>query len=153
MNQPASKIVWVDEEFAYTSGLELKEAGDMTHDSQENGHSDREVLVNPVPDLDSPIVTLDTGEIVGPIKQLQRIIAIDVLRGVALLGILIMNIRALASIWQNNDNPHAMGEVSGLNLWVWLVGDLFTDRKMMAIFSMLFGAGIVIMATRMEQTN
>ena len=39
---------------------------------------------------------------------------------------------------------------TGANRWVWLAGHLFADLKMMAIFSMLFGAGIVLMTTRQE---
>lgn len=94
-----------------------------------------------------------SGEIAGPVRQVQRIVAIDVLRGVALLGILIMNIRAMASIWQTYEQPHALGEVSGLDWYIWIAGYLLADMKFMAIFSMLFGAGIVLMASRMKETG
>ncbi len=125
----------------------------MTHDPQEHDNSNREASGLPGADPGAPDVTPASGEIDSPVKQAKRIVAIDVLRGVALLGILVMNIRALASIWQTTDNPHVLGEVTGLDWWVWMAGYLFTDMKMMAIFSMLFGAGIVLMATRMEQTD
>ena len=45
-------------------------------------------------------------------------------------------------------NPTAYGDLTGVNFMVWLVGHLLVDQKFMPIFSMLFGAGIVLMADR-----
>ncbi len=42
--------------------------------------------------------------------------------------------------------PDAYGALEGLNYVVWLVGYLFFDLKFMAMFSMMFGAGIVLMS-------
>ncbi len=86
----------------------------------------------------------------APVAQNARIDAIDVLRGVALLGILVMNIQAFAMPQASYFNPTAYGDFTGVNLYVWAAGRMLADQKFMTIFSMLFGAGIVLMAQRAE---
>ena len=86
----------------------------------------------------------------GPVVEDTRIDSIDVLRGFALLGILIMNIQAFAMPEAAYYNPTAYGNLEGANLYVWLGGRLLADQKFMTIFSMLFGAGIVLMTSRAE---
>ena len=86
----------------------------------------------------------------APVAQNARIDAIDVLRGVALLGILVMNIQAFAMPQASYFNPTAYGDLTGVNLYVWMAGRMLADQKFMTIFSMLFGAGIVLMAGRAE---
>ena len=86
----------------------------------------------------------------GPVLEDARIDAIDVLRGFALLGILVMNIQLFAMPDAAYFNPTAYGDLEGANLYVWLGGRLLADQKFMTIFSMLFGAGIVLMAARAE---
>ena len=85
-----------------------------------------------------------------PVAQNARIDAIDVLRGVALLGILVMNIQAFAMPQASYFNPTAYGDLTGVNLYVWAAGRMLADQKFMTIFSMLFGTGIVLMAERAE---
>jgi uncharacterized protein len=80
----------------------------------------------------------------------DRIEALDVLRGVALLGILVMNVQAFAMPHAAYMNPLAWGRLEGLDLAAWLAAHLLVDQKMMALFSMLFGAGIVLFAERNE---
>ena len=87
----------------------------------------------------------------GPVAETARIDAIDVLRGFALLGILVMNIQAFAMPRAAYFNPTAYGDLEGANLYVWLAGRMLADQKFMAIFSMLFGAGIVLMAERAQR--
>ena len=86
----------------------------------------------------------------GPVAETGRIDAIDVLRGFALLGILVMNVQSFAMPQAAYFNPTAYGDLEGANLHVWLAGRMFADQKFMTIFSMLFGAGIVLMAERAE---
>ncbi len=95
--------------------------------------------------------SIPAGEKATPTTQAERIVAIDVLRGFALLGILIMNIRMFASVFASYGNPTVSVDGTGNHRWVWLAGHLFADLKMMAIFSMLFGAGVVLMATRQRE--
>ena len=86
----------------------------------------------------------------GPVAETARIDSIDVLRGFALLGILVMNVQLFAMPEAAYYNPTAYGDLEGANLYVWLGGRLLADQKFMTIFSMLFGAGIVLMTTRAE---
>ena len=85
-----------------------------------------------------------------PVAQSVRIDSLDVLRGFALLGILIMNIQLFAMPDAAYFNPTAYGDLDGANFYVWLGSRLLADQKFMTIFSMLFGAGIVLMTTRAE---
>ena len=77
-----------------------------------------------------------------------RIASIDVLRGFAVLGILLMNIQTFSMIESAYVNPTAYGEFAGVNAVVWGFTRLFADQKFMTLFSMLFGAGIVLMSER-----
>ncbi len=72
------------------------------------------------------------------------------MRGVAVLGILVMNIQSFAMIGAAYMNPTAYGDLEGVNGWVWYLGHLFADMKFMTIFSMLFGAGVIVMTSRRE---
>ncbi len=87
------------------------------------------------------------------VAQDARIDSIDVLRGFAQLGILIMNIQLFAMPNAAYFNPTAYGDLNGANLYVWLGSRLLADQKFMTIFSMLFGAGIVLMAARAERSG
>lgn len=74
----------------------------------------------------------------------ERIALLDVVRGLAVLGILLMNIRLFSEPSAAYFNPLAWGDHAGLNkLWFWFQA-LFADQKFMAIFSMLFGASTAI---------
>ena len=86
----------------------------------------------------------------APLAEAGRIDAIDVLRGVAVLGILALNVQAFAMPRAAYFNPTAYGDLEGANLYVWVAGRMLADQKFMTIFSMLFGAGIVLMAERAE---
>ena len=85
-----------------------------------------------------------------PTSEASRITSIDTLRGFALLGILIINIQWMAMIEGAGMNPTIYPAFEGLNRWVWAFGHLFADQKFMTIFSMLFGAGILLMTSRIE---
>ncbi len=87
----------------------------------------------------------------SPVAPGQRIVALDVLRGFALLGILVMNIQLFAMPVQFiTFNPLAYGDLTGINLAVWSLSHIFADQKFMTIFSPLFGASILLLAERLE---
>lgn len=85
-----------------------------------------------------------------PIAPSERIISLDVLRGFAILGILIMNIQSFSMVGAAYTNPTAYGSLVGLNKWVWILSHIFADQKFLSIFSILFGAGIVLLASKAE---
>lgn len=87
----------------------------------------------------------------SPVNAGERITAIDTLRGVAVLGILVMNIYAFAMPFVAYSNPLMLGGTEWYNLGTWFVTHIFFDQKFMTIFSLLFGAGIVLMTERAEQ--
>jgi len=84
----------------------------------------------------------------SPIAHQERYDAIDLLRGVALLGILVMNIQSFAMPMAAYFNPTALGDKGPVDFYVWAFSHLFFDQKFMTIFSWLFGAGIVLMTAR-----
>ena len=86
----------------------------------------------------------------APTRASERIVAIDILRGFALLGILIMNIQGFAMPTAAYSNPTAYGDLSGANRLVWTMSHIFADQKFMTIFSLLFGAGIVLMSEKLD---
>lgn len=47
-------------------------------------------------------------------------------------------------------NPLVMGGTEPINMGVWVVTHIFFDRKFISIFSMLFGAGLIMMSERAE---
>ena len=90
------------------------------------------------------------GEPARPVAVEQRIPSVDVLRGVALLGILVINIEFFALPSTVFLYPQLAGGFTGLNLWTFHFSSALFLMKMMAIFSMLFGAGLVLMYDRAE---
>ena len=88
-----------------------------------------------------------------PVAEKERIVSLDVLRGFALLGILPMNIQYFSMISAAYFNPTAYGDLHGANFLVWFFSHVLADQKFMTIFSMLFGAGILLMTSRVEATG
>lgn len=87
----------------------------------------------------------------GPALGSDRIVSVDVLRGVAVLGILAMNVYAFAMPFAAYQNPLLYGGDRGVDLWAWFFTHLFFDQKFLPVFSMLFGAGLVLMWQRAEE--
>lgn len=80
----------------------------------------------------------------------DRHISIDAVRGMAILGILLMNIVAMGLPTFAYINPAYAGGHEGADLWTWAVNNVLTDGKMRALFTMLFGASTVLIASRAE---
>ena len=87
---------------------------------------------------------------IEPIAPAERIASLDVLRGFAVLGILIMNIQDFSMISAAYLNPTAFGDLTGPNLWTWIISHVLADQKFMTIFSLLFGAGILLVTRKAE---
>lgn len=80
----------------------------------------------------------------------ERILALDVLRGFALLGILYMNVQLFAMPKAAYLNPTAWGDLAGADLWAWRIIHVLVDQKFIALFTILFGAGILLFCDRLE---
>ncbi|MDN4040247.1 DUF418 domain-containing protein [Massilia sp. YIM B02443] len=87
-----------------------------------------------------------------PVASNERIQSLDVVRGFALIGILVMNVeffnRATASIGSGMQQG-----LSGANLWVSYFVQYFVTGKFWTIFSLLFGMGFAVMLTRAERAE
>ncbi len=90
----------------------------------------------------------DGSTVAAPVAASARIESLDVLRGVALLGILLLNIIGFGLHSAGYFNPMiGLGDNPVLNLAVWGGVNVFFEGAMRALFSMLFGAGVVMFTT------
>jgi uncharacterized protein len=76
--------------------------------------------------------------------------SIDGLRGLAVMGILLMNVAGFALPTGAYFNPLARGGTAPADLAIWAVNFVLVDGKMRALFSILFGASMVIVVERAE---
>jgi len=83
-----------------------------------------------------------------PISTQERLKTLDVLRGAALLGILLMNILVFGLPLSAYANPNIWGGNDAINLWTLAIHWIFFEGKMRALFSIMFGAGIVVFTDR-----
>ena len=84
----------------------------------------------------------------GPVVAARRIESLDVLRGVALLGVLLLNILGFGLASVGYYNPLAgMGENKEINYAIWGFVNLFFEGSMRGLYSLLFGAGVVMFTT------
>ena len=83
-----------------------------------------------------------------PVTETQRIESLDVLRGFALLGILLLNIIGFGLLSPSYSNPgFDLVDTSGLNIVTYATIELLAEGAMRGLFSILFGAGIVLFAS------
>lgn len=78
----------------------------------------------------------------------ERVGLLDALRGFAILGILLMNVQSFGLLSGAYLNPKALGEPARADYLVWLGTHLLADEKFITILTLLFGAGILLMAER-----
>lgn len=86
----------------------------------------------------------------GPATGADRIETLDVIRGVALFGILLMNIAAFGMPMFAYADPSTYGGAEGADLGAWFTMTLLFEGTMRGMFSLLFGAGAVLLLSRME---
>ena len=97
----------------------------------------------------APVAAIATT--LRPVSEQQRLQNVDILRGIALLGILLMNIDVFAmpeyfsKPWRHDP--------SNINFWYRAVITVLFEGKMRALFSMLFGVGILLFSTGKEKSG
>ena len=79
-----------------------------------------------------------------------RIATLDIVRGVAVMGILAMNIVAFALPENAYMNPRAAGYEGPADIASWAVAFVLVDGKMRGLFSFLFGASMLLVVERAE---
>ncbi|MCG8708961.1 DUF418 family protein [Brenneria sp. 4F2] len=77
-----------------------------------------------------------------------RIATLDFARGIAVLGILLLNITAFGLPKAAYLNPAYQGIPSLSDTWTWVIMDLTVQAKFLTLFSLLFGAGLQLLLPR-----
>ncbi|WP_331343928.1 DUF418 domain-containing protein [Cellvibrio sp. UBA7661] len=83
---------------------------------------------------------------VQPALTTQRIAALDTARGIAVLGILLINMYSFALPEVVRANPFLMVGASGVDRALWYVLHIFADTKFITMLSVVFGASLWLFA-------
>ena len=87
----------------------------------------------------------------SPISDAERIVTLDFVRGIALMGILFANITAYAQPYAAYAWPPALaGGMTAGDQAIWLFQFTFVDAKFRGLFTLLFGAGLCLFHERAE---
>ncbi|MBP0903932.1 DUF418 domain-containing protein [Mariniflexile gromovii] len=85
-----------------------------------------------------------------PLKSSDRIQSLDIMRGIVLFGILLMNINGMG-LARAYEDPTVSGGSTDLDLATWITTNMFFEGTMRALFSLLFGVGMFILLDRLEK--
>jgi uncharacterized protein len=91
-----------------------------------------------------------TSTSLTPLVATDRIHSLDVMRGIVLFGILLMNIVSFGLYGSYND-PTVSGGSTGFNLFSWAANNMLFEGTMRALFSLLFGVGMYVLLDRLEK--
>ena len=87
----------------------------------------------------------------APVSDRERLKLIDALRGVAVLGILLMNIPGFSMADYSSESFKS--DPKNVNFWVSAVISVGFEGKMRALFGMLFGAGVLLFVSKKQQAG
>lgn len=85
-----------------------------------------------------------------PAAAPARLATLDLIRGVAVLGILAINIAGFAGPMIGTTTPNLPRPVGALDEAMWALGFFVFEGKMRALFTLLFGAGLMLFWERAE---
>jgi uncharacterized protein len=88
--------------------------------------------------------------LLNPLNLSERIQSLDVMRGIVLFGILLMNINGMGLAHAYGD-PTVSGGSTGWDLYTWITTNMLFEGTMRALFSLLFGVGMFILLDRLEK--
>ena len=80
----------------------------------------------------------------------ERLLTLDLIRGVAVLGILAINIAGFAGPSINSITPSLPHQAGLADEAAWAFGFVFFEGKMRALFAILFGASLSLFCERIE---
>lgn len=83
----------------------------------------------------------------------MRIEGIDLLRGFALLGLPTMNIITFSMPISAYFNPTSFSDTNFLNHFIFSFFYIFSDQKFMGLFSLLFGASLLLLTNKSQQSG
>ncbi len=87
-----------------------------------------------------------------PVAASERIVALDVIRGIALLGIFLMNVEFFNRPMADLDIGMPPG-LTGIDYWAGWFVHVFVRGKFWTMFSLLFGMGFAVMLGRAERAG
>lgn len=86
-------------------------------------------------------------------QSVDRHLSLDAMRGFGVMGILLLNIIGFAMPGAAYINPAAWGGTDPLNIAVWATNFVLFDGKMRGLFSVLFGASMLLVIQRAEASG
>ncbi|MEJ8777377.1 DUF418 domain-containing protein [Pseudogracilibacillus sp. ICA-222130] len=89
----------------------------------------------------------------SPISSNERIVSLDIIRGFALFGILLVNMPLFQTPKLVEELYMISPELSGIDQFARMMLDVFVETKFFAIFSILFGIGFYIFMQRAEEKS
>ncbi len=99
------------------------------------------------PDFEAEYIIMSAPIELVPISARERIQALDVLRGFALFGILLVNIEGIVGPFSGSISGTDLN-LSGPSLWTDAATYIFAQGKFYTIFSLLFGMGFAVILSR-----
>lgn len=97
-------------------------------------------------------MTIPSTTHVAPVSEQQRLTIIDSLRGIAILGILLMNIPGFGLPAPVYGDPSVWNEIGTVNFNVWYFIEMTAAGTQRALFSLLFGAGVILFIGKKEDS-
>ena len=98
---------------------------------------------------DNPIAATDLPGNPAPLNKKERILFLDSIRGIALLGILLMNSMAQSQSYVYYNKMDLSQPLKGPNFYAWLAECFLFEGTMRGLFSILFGAGTILLLNRL----
>jgi uncharacterized protein len=89
----------------------------------------------------------------SPLQTSQRLKLLDVIRGIAVLGILIMNVPYFGLPYLAYYDLRILDETQGINSLMWKIMMIFFEGSMRAMLCLLFGAGMILLTERLDKKN
>ncbi|MDZ7687333.1 MAG: DUF418 domain-containing protein [Halobacteriales archaeon] len=87
----------------------------------------------------------------SPTPPSERNVSLDALRGFALLGILVINVQTFSMPFEALSNPTLYGGFEGTDYVSWLVAHVFFEGSFITLFTVMFGAGVVLFTESKEE--